>query len=84
MLPLYNASTNIKTNPRLHRWTKKWDKYFRTMRHQATISTLILVLLFASLITFTFCHYLFIFLARTGPTEGVPSTQFDTQQVLGI
>eukprot|EP00026_Physarum_polycephalum_P003609 Phypoly_transcript_03622.p1 GENE.Phypoly_transcript_03622~~Phypoly_transcript_03622.p1 ORF type:complete len:584 (+),score=103.39 Phypoly_transcript_03622:66-1817(+) len=75
MLPLYSTSTSIKTNPRIHRWTKKWDKYFRTMRHQATLSTLILILLFASLITFTFCHYLFIFLARTAPTQGSVAAQ---------
>src|SRR5271163_4786679 len=68
MLPLYYG-TNIKSNPRIHRWTKKWDKYFRTMRHQATLSSLILILLFASLITFTFTHYLFIFLARGSPAQ---------------
>lgn len=77
MLPLYsNTSSNIRSNPRVHKWTKKWDKYFRTMRHQATISTLIIVLLFIILITFTIFHYLFIFLSYTSASSSSSSPPF--------
>ncbi len=70
MLPLYN---NAKANQKIHKYSKKWDKYFRTMRHETTLSSLLIVLIFISLFSFTIYYYSSIFFSPSPPITPTPA-----------